>query len=254
MAVGFAYRIHALTGFDADAGTASETGQYYRDMTAQWMTDALKEVVNILPPPLFDRCAKVSAAQVDFTNGTGVANEQKIIGALRSISTAFNAGEVYTCRPISHLQSYKAADPDHVDFATQTDPVVYFEPQVDGTAVKVRILPTSSLAVAKIITVDYPVFTASDSGTYDVVNATSIANFPDEAEELVVLRAAIYAAQYQLSIEEDEDLYEPIIETLEKRYKQAVDSLQTKKIEAAPSKSKGMDIGKVLQSLGKGKK
>ena len=234
MAVSFAYRIHALTGFDADSGSASETGQYYRDMTAQWMSESIKEVVNILPPQILQRCAKVSGTNgtANYTNGTGVAHEEKVISAIRTRNTEStpqfdNADDVFVCREIPFVLSHKASDPDSLEYATETDPVFYYEPQVDGTAVKVKVLPKSSAAVTKAYSVDYPVFTASDSGTYDVVNATSIANFPEEIENLVVLKAAILAAEYQLAIEEDTEIFLPIIANLKQEYQQGVLALKT---------------------------
>ena len=257
----FASQIQALTGFEAKSSynVDSETTDDFGVLAAQWMTDACREVINILPAPLLDRISNLTAASATYT-GAGITHEGKIIGALRTVSTAgtptFNAGEVYVCRPISHLQSYKYADPDHLEFATPTDPAFYVEPQADGTAGKVKVLPTSSLAVAKVIEIDYPAFVASGGQEYDITTISTIPNFPNETEYIVVIRAAIYAAQYLLANEQDEDLYEPIIESLEKRYKQAIDALQTKKIEAAPKKGglgKGMDVNKMLQSL-KGKK
>ena len=260
MAVSFASQIQALSGYPAKSldGVDSETGDDYENLAAQWMNDAAKEVINILPPNLLEKCSHISAADATLT-GAGVTYETKVIGALRTVSNestpTFNAGEVYICRQISHLSSYRAADPDHLDYATPTDPVYFAEPQTSPNALKIRVLPESSLAVAKVIHLDYPAFVTSGGQEYDITTISTIHNFPDEAEYLVVIRAAISAAQYQLAMEEDEDLYEPIIESLEKRYKQGVDALQTKKIEkpAASSKGKGMDIGKMLQTLGKGK-
>ena len=257
----FASQIQALTGYEAksSAATDSETTDDFAVLAAQWMTDACKEIINIFPAALLDRISNLTAANATYT-GAGITHEGKVIGAIRTASTAatptFNAGEVYVCRPISNLQSYKYSDPDHLEFATPTDPVFYVEPQADGTAGKVKVLPTSSLAVAKIMEIDYPVFVASGGQEYDITTITTIPNFPNEAEYIVVIKAAMYAAQYLLANEQDEDLYEPVIESLEKRYKQAIDALQTKKIDAAPKKSglgKGMDVGKMLQSLkGKG--
>jgi hypothetical protein len=86
-------------------------------------------------------------------------------------------------------------------------------------------LPTSSSAVSKVTSVDYPVFTAGDTETYDVSQKTVIANFPDEAEHLVVTRAAISAAQYQAAIEEDPELYLPIIQNLRQDYMQGLQAL-----------------------------
>ena len=261
----FASQIQALTGYEAksSAATDSETTDDFAVLAAQWMTDACKEVINIFPSALLDRISNLTAANEDYTDGTGIIHEGKVIGAIRTVSAestpTFNAGEVYVCRPISNLQSYKYADPDHLEFATPTDPVFYVEPQTDGNAGKVKVLPTSSLAVAKVMEIDYHTFVASGGQEYDITAQSTIPNFPNEAEYIVVIRAAIYAAQYLLANEQDEDLYEPIIESLEKRYKQAIDALQTKKIDAAPKKGglgglgKGMDVSKMLQSL-KGKK
>ena len=255
MAISFASQIQALTGFESKSSgnTDSETGDDFDELAAQWMNDAAKEVMNILPPKLLEKCSHISAPDANLT-GTGTTYETKVTGVLRSISTAFNDGEVYTCRPVSHLQSYKAADPEHIEYATMTDPVYFAEPQASPNALKIRVLPASSLAVAKVIHLDYPAFVTSGGQEYDITTISTIHNFPDEAEYLVIIRAAISAGQYLLAIEQDEDLYEPIIEVLEKRYKQGVDALQKRKIDPTPSKSKGMDMNKVLQSLGKGAK
>ena len=54
----------------------------------------------------------------------------------------------------------------------------------------------------------------------------------------------------QLAIEEDEDLYEPIIDMLTKRYEQGMSALLTKKLEpTAKGKGKGLDLGKALSGL-----
>jgi len=254
MAVAFAYRIHALTGFDADAGTASETGQYYRDMTAQWMTESVKEIINILPPHLLEKCAIVESDQ-NMNDGDGHNVENKILNVFRadspvSIAAALD-GQVYECRRIPFTAAFKAVDPESIEFATPTDPVYYLEPQSADNPAKIHVRPkNTSLTLSKVYLVDYPVFTAGDSGTYDVVNSTTIANFPNEAEYLVVLRAAIFAAQYQLAIEEDDDLFEPNIEILSKKYEQGVTALLTKKLEPTVKSKKGMDLGKALAGLG----
>ena len=135
---------------------------------------------------------------------------------------------VFVCREIPFMQSHKASDPDSLEYATETDPVFYYEPQTDGTAVKIKVLPASSSNVAKVYSVDYPVFDADGSGTNtNIKTATSIANFPNEVENLIVLRAAISAAEYQLAIEEDVELYTPIIALLKSQYQEGVMVLKT---------------------------
>ena len=208
MAVSFGEQIHALTGFDGDSASASEIGENYDDVTAEWMNVAVREVMNILPPQMLERCAKLGAA---FDPDAGQTHEDKVISVIRTRDAAASFttnNNVFVCRQIPHTLSFKASDPDSLEYATETDPVFYYEPQADNTAVLVKVLPSSSANVAKVNSVDYPVFDADGSGSNtNIKTSTSIANFPDEAEYLVVLRAAITAAEYQLAIEEDTDIY-----------------------------------------------
>ena len=228
MAVSMADRIHALSGFDANSTSDSATGEDYDEMAAQWMTDATREVINLLPIKLFERSAKVSAAFAPTTGAT--AHENKVLSAIRAKTTSFNDGEVFDCRQVSHTLANKAKDESSLEYATETDPIWYYEPQTDLTAIKVKILPASTDAIAKIYSIDYPVFTAGDTETYDVCQKTKIENFPDEAENAVILRAAMYAAEYQMAIEEDIDLYGIIIGNLRNEYAQSISSLTTGKL------------------------
>ena len=215
MAVSFGEQIHALTGFDGDSASASEIGENYDDVTAEWMNVAVREVMNILPPQMLERCAKLGAA---FAPTTGEVHEEKVISVIRAETTDFNTGEVYDCREIPYTLSHKAADEDSLQYAVETDPVFYYEPQTDTNAVKIKVLPTSSSSLAKAYSVDYPTVDHSHS---------AIDNFPDEAEHLVVLRAAITAVEYKLNFEEDAELYIPILSTLKNQYQEAVMGLKT---------------------------
>tara|TARA_R100001594_G_scaffold146395_1_gene197733 strand:+ start:30 stop:746 length:717 start_codon:yes stop_codon:yes gene_type:complete len=226
MALDFAAQIHALTGFDADSTNDTETGDDFNVLAAQWMNDATREVANLLPPNLLERVSKVSSA---FAPNTGIDIASKVLSVIRTRNTEGtpqfdNPGDVFVCRQIPHSLSHKALDPDSLEYATETDPVYYIEPQVDDTAAKIKILPASTANIAKVSMVDYPVWTTG-SGTYQVTSATSINNFPDEAEYLVVLRASIYAAEYQAVIEEDPELYLPIIQNLKQDYMQGLQAL-----------------------------
>ena len=226
MALHFAARIHALSGFDANSIADTDTGQDFDEHAAQWMTEAAKEVIELLPPHLLQRCGKISSADANLTNGTGVEFENKVLSVQRAMGTGFLTGQVFLCRQIPQTASYDAADPDSLDFATPTDPVWYYDYASGGdNSVLVKVLPTSSSAVSKVTSVDYPVFTAGDTETYDVSQKTVIANFPDEAEHLVVTKAAISAAQYQAAIEEDPELYLPIIQNLRQDYMQGLQAL-----------------------------
>ena len=215
MAWNFGVQINALTGFDANLDSASEEGEDYTTLSVRWLSDAAREVINLLPPQMLQRCAKVGAA---FAPTTGEVHEEKVISVIRAETTDFNTGEVYDCREIPFMQSHKASDPDSLEHATETDPVFYYEPQTDTNAVKIKVLPTSSSSLAKAYSVDYPTVDHSHS---------TIDNFPDEAEHLVVLRAAITAVEYKLNFEEDAELYIPILSTLKAQYQEAVMGLKT---------------------------
>ena len=52
-----------------------------------------------------------------------------------------------------------------------------------------------------------------------------VSGFPDEAEHLVVLRAAITAAEYMLMTEEDPEIYLPMIQNLKQDYNQGLQAL-----------------------------
>ena len=52
-----------------------------------------------------------------------------------------------------------------------------------------------------------------------------LGNFPDEAEHLLVLRAAITAAEYMLMTEEDPEIYLPMIQNLKQDYNQGLQAI-----------------------------
>jgi hypothetical protein len=201
----FAAQIHALTGFDADDDSSTtETGEVFSTMATQWLTDAAKEVINVLPPHLLKLCT----SEVSF-NSQAVGSE--------SSASLLNTGKVlavfagnYQARPISSELKHKANDSNSLEYASTTDPVFYIENNY------LNVLPAS--ITCKYEEVQYP------SVEY---SSTTILVFPDEAESLVVLRAAITALEYQLAIEEDVDLYNQMIANLRAEYLYGVNALKT---------------------------
>ena len=160
MALYFAARIHALSGFDADSTSDTETGQDFDEHAAQWMTDSIREIINFFPPHLLERCGKITSASANYTNGTGVETENKVMSVIRTRNTEGtpqfdNPGDVFVCRQIPHTLSHKALDNDSMEFATPTDPVWYYDHASGGdNSVLLKVLPTSSVAVTKVTTVD----------------------------------------------------------------------------------------------------
>ena len=203
MAWDYAAQIHALTGFDADdIEGESETGDTYSVLANRWLTDAAKEVINILPPSLLKLCTSTSS----FTSAA-VGSEAETLNTGKVLSVF--AGN-YEARPISSNLKHRVNNSGSLEYATSTDPAFYIESN------KINVLPAS--LSCKYEEVQYPAVS---------YNATSISVFPDEAEHLVVLRAAITAAEYKLAIEEDVDLYAPIITSLKAQYQEGINALKT---------------------------
>ena len=232
MALDFAARIHALTGFDADSTDDTETGDDFDEAAAQFMTDAAKEIINILPPKLKEKCLTEST----ITNSPSYLADLDGIGEIMYVTrlSANSGGFRIPCREVPSAFGEMSGDSTSIYFASATDPAYWVTSSNDAMILNVNPTPTAD-QTAIVYHVGYPTFTAGDSGTYDVTAVTSIANFPDEAEHLVVLRAAISAAQYLLAIEEDPELYVPIISSLKAQYQDAIQGLITAGV-TAPQK------------------
>ena len=223
MALDFAARIHALTGFDADSTSDTETGDDFDESASQWMTDAAREVINILPPLLKEKCTTETTL-----NNSATTMDMDGVGEILYVNrlSADSGGSRIPCRKVLSMYGELSNDSNSLYKASVTDPVYWILSSSDATILNVIPTPTAN-QTAIVYHVGYPTFTAGDTGTYDVSAATSIANFPDEAENLVVLRAAITAAEYLLAIEEDVELYLPIISTLKAQYQEGVLALTT---------------------------
>ena len=115
----------------------------------------------------------------------------RILNVTRSDGTHF-----LPCRKINATDKGKASvNSGYMEEATKTDPVYYYENN------KLVILPTPTTGQeANIDAIEYPNITHTE---------TTLGNFPDEYENLVVLGAAIKAKMHQWSksnIEEDFEL------------------------------------------------
>jgi hypothetical protein len=163
-------------------GTVETTvGSGASDTTAitSWLTDGAKEVINAMPPNLLILCA---AEATPFTprapgseSSASTLNTGKVFNVRRSDGTIDQP-----CRMILSNVKGRASDPHDMDYATATDPVYYLESNY------LNILPSASSAVGKYSEVQYPAVAYGES---------AIAVFPDEAEYLVVLYAAMKAVE-----------------------------------------------------------
>ena len=219
MAWNFGVQINSLTQFDANLDSASEEGDDYTTLANQWLNDAAKEVISLMPPELKQKCAQISI--VNATNGTTLDMDGK--GEILQVTREnANSGYQTPCRKIP--AAYGDASNDSTNmmyYATATDPVYWITSNSsDASTLFVKPTPTDAQP-SNVYHITYP--------TVDHA-ATSIANFPDEAEHLVALRAAITAAQYKLNFEEDIELYGGILTTLKAQYIEGIQAMKAGEI------------------------
>ena len=145
----------------------------------QWMEEGVRELINAFPPSLRETCY---AKQTFTSNVVNSEAENLLSGQLGSVF----AGSV-ECRQIRPMDKHKASSSTSLEYASATDPVFY----VEGG--KINILPGSSSGTYYVIA-NPSITVASDS---------SISNFPNEAEYLVVLYASKKALQRLLNDKSD---------------------------------------------------
>ena len=178
----------------------------------QFLTDGAKELINMMPPKLKQKCSKVTNLYIGNTDTTmDLDGVGEILYVTRENA---NSGYYIGCREVSPLLADSANDSTSLHYATATDPVYWIESNSSGNATLfVKPTPDSNLP-AKVMCVAYPSITGSDDSV--------IANFPDELEYLVVLYAAIKIVERQLIEEEDIELYAPIVTILKQDYIQGL--------------------------------
>ena len=176
-----------------------------------WATDAVKEIINILPPKLKMECATITS----LTSSTPM--DLDATGEVFHV-TRENADSGYHigCREVNPIHAGSAGDSTSLHYVTVTDPIYWVESDTGGDP-KLFIKPDPTAnQPARVHHVAFPTVEYSH---------TAIVNFPDEAEYLVPLRAAITAAEYLLAIEEDVELYGPVLTTLKAQYQEGVQVL-----------------------------
>lgn len=181
----FGDRITGLTGLNM---TASVTG-----LVTQWLTDATKDVINVLPPEILYIASGIVSVPPQF--GYTDAPNSRILEVVR-----MGDGDPrieYECREIdSALRGKAEPNSGYVEEATVESPVFWRR----NGAIYVLPIPTVS-EIARVTHVIYP-----HTVSYDV---DSIPRFPNEIEQLVVLKAAVSAKFYQIgqaNTEEDVEI------------------------------------------------
>ena len=174
----------------------------------QWAADACKEIINVLPAKLKEKCATISIRNAD--NGTTLDLDD--IGEILSVTrlSADSGGFYIPCREIPAMYGDLSNDSNSLDYyATVTDPVMWkTSNSSDYATLFIKPTPTNAQP-ANVYHITYPNVTVAD--------VDKIPNFPDEAEYLVVLYTAIKQLhQYMNSKSSDlpSDLTLPVLEVV----------------------------------------
>ena len=189
-----------------------------------WAADGAKELINMMPPELKEKCTTETTL-----NNSSTTMDMDGVGEILYVNrlSADSGGSRIPCRKVPSMYGELSNDSNSLYKASVTDPVYWILSSGDVSILNVIPTPTAN-QTAIVYHVGYPVFDADGSGSnVNIKTSTSIANFPDEAEYLVVLKAAITAAEYQLSVEEDVEIYLPMISNLKQEYQQGVLALQS---------------------------
>ena len=176
---------------------------------SQWLTDGAREILRVLPPELKQNCITIS----EITSSSGLTNidtKGEIVAVTRTDSSGRT---IQSGRQIPTWAYGRAVDSSSLlYFGTVSDPVYY----IYNNSLRVKPDPDSSGQEAIV----HHLVAPSVANTADVIEA-----FPNEAEHLVVLYASIKAAERLLAVEEDVELYSPLITTLKQSYTTGLQSL-----------------------------
>ena len=147
----------------------------FSDETAldSFITEGANEVINAMPRSMQERVAE----ETTVTSGTTPSEGHKVLYMLRNDGTIDQP-----CRRIIASKRGRAADSSDMEYATTSDPAYYVK---DG---KFNILPSGAGLLVSIPTY-------SQASPLDASAINTITNFPNEAEYLVVLYAAIKAVE-----------------------------------------------------------
>jgi hypothetical protein len=152
-----------------------------QDAVNQFITEGANEVINAMPRNMLERVAEETAV----TSGTTKSEGHKVLSMTRNNGTIDQP-----CRRIPANKRGRVADSDDMEYATATDPAYYIN---DG---KFNILPSGGSGNKLVSVLTY----SQESGTIlDASDIDTIANFPNEAEYLVVLYAAVKALQQAMN-------------------------------------------------------
>lgn len=148
-----------------------------------FLTDGAKEIINIMPPELKRKAVTASILDdspttYDMDGGGEVLNVTRL--------SANSDGFYIPCREIPPMYGDLTNDSSSLYHATVTDPVYWVTSTAGGVSTLFVKPTTTANQPANVYHIAYPTVAYSED---------TIANFPNEAEYLVVLYAAIKTLQ-----------------------------------------------------------
>ena len=179
------------------------------DQTAcdQWAADACKEIINVLPAKLKSKCSTFTQL-----NNSATTMDLDSVGEILQVTrlSANSGGFQVPCREIPAIYGGLAEDSTSLDYyGTASDPVFWTLSNTSDVGTLFVKPDPEATQVANVYHITYP--------TVDVSAVSTIANFPDEAEHLVVLYvAAKQLHQYMNSKSSDlpSDITVPVLENV----------------------------------------
>ena len=176
-----------------------------------WAADGAKQLINMMPRELKEKCTTEttlnhSATTIDLDT---LGGEVLYVNRL----SADSGGSRIPCRKVPSMYGELSNDSNSLYKASATDPVYWILSSGDAAILNVIPTPTEN-QTAIVYHVGYP--------TVDVSAVSTIANFPDELEYLVVLYVAIKVAESLMISEEDPEVFAPIINTLKQDYTEGI--------------------------------
>ena len=172
-----------------------------------FMAAGCKEIINSLPPQLLLKCADLTTLNNVTPSLDTLDTKGLVLDVLRYDGTIDQP-----CRIVPVYKRGRIQDASDMELATVTDPAYLI---IDNT---LEIYPEpESTQVGRVHHVIYP--------TVDASAVATIANFPNEAEYLVVLYACIKSVEQLLATEEDIELYIPMLAQLKDDYNKGLAQL-----------------------------
>ena len=170
-----------LTSLTIDASSTAPS----RAEFTQFLTDGAREIIGILPPDLLQYCTGVT--ELDDSPDTLAISSDTDIGKIFYVTHSDGARQL-PCRKIP--AAFKASANDSTSlkyFGTDSDPVYW----ISGTATADSTTTATILEVFPTPTADKTSFVYHVAYPAVAYNNSSITNFPDSAEYLVVLYASM---------------------------------------------------------------